>query len=132
MSEPDRVLLSLPIPKAAGTTLDKVIYRQYSDPSAPTDPDLDLWEGVLYYPGHVGFFKDLTNQPPPTVKTALERYDVRAVHGHFSFGIHQLTDRDCTYLSMLREPVGRVTSLYYHVKRSDWRPDWQERFGGRH
>src|SRR5207253_2102954 len=44
----------------------------------------------------------------------LGRSDVRAVVGHFSFGIHEFVRSESTYLTVLRDPVDRVVSLYHH------------------
>jgi hypothetical protein len=35
--------------------------------------------------------------------------------GHFPFGIHQLLPKPSTYLTVLRDPINRVVSLYYHA-----------------
>jgi Sulfotransferase family len=47
----------------------------------------------------------------------IRRSDLRAVLGHFSFGLHALLDRPAIYATMLRHPLERVVSLYHHLKR---------------
>ena len=46
----------------------------------------------------------------------LEREDVRAAVGHFLFGVHEPVSRPCTYVTLLRDPVDRIVSLYYHAR----------------
>ena len=36
--------------------------------------------------------------------------------GHFSFGLHQWLNRPCYYVSMVREPVSRILSLYFFLR----------------
>lgn len=50
------------------------------------------------------------------------------IYGHFKFGLHLLVPfREAKYLTMLREPIDRVISEYYHAKTpsADYtHPDW--------
>jgi Galactose-3-O-sulfotransferase len=114
------ILLFLHIPKTAGSTLHPVVHEQYADAGCGNAPELRLLEGLLYDRGE-GFFKPPGNPIPAYVATALEDHDVRAVVGHFSFGVHRLARRSATYMTMLRAPADRVTSLYFHLKT--WSPE---------
>lgn len=41
------------------------------------------------------------------------------VFGHFKYGIHQHFKQNCTYMTMLRNPVDRVISHYYYHLKSE-------------
>jgi hypothetical protein len=47
----------------------------------------------------------------------MRRKDLRAVVGHFAFGLHGLIDRPATYATVFRHPIERIASLFYHLKR---------------
>ncbi|MHB1561444.1 MAG: sulfotransferase family 2 domain-containing protein, partial [Isosphaeraceae bacterium] len=53
---------------------------------------------------------------PDEVRRVLGRDDLRAVVGHFWFGVHRHIARPWHYITLLRHPIDRVLSLYYHVK----------------
>ena len=110
-----QILIFLHIPKTAGTSLRTVLREQYADTECRDEADLELWDGILYDRGE-GFLKPPGDLIPPYVATALEHHDVRAVFGHFSFGVHRHARRATRYLTFLRDPVDRVTSLYFHLK----------------
>ena len=40
------------------------------------------------------------------------------IRGHLPYGIHEIVERDATYITILRNPVDRLISLYHHIKRS--------------
>jgi hypothetical protein len=114
------VLLYLHIPKTAGSSLSSIIYDQYHDPTGSREEDGMFCWGVYYFPGKLGFFHRSDTDLPDNVVRTICRSDVRAVVGHFSFGLHTLMNRPTTYMTMLRHPVDRVSSLYYHLK--EWGP----------
>ena len=119
MSDTDQdILIFLHIPKTAGTTLRPVFTGHYGDVEADHEPALRLLYGIAYDRGE-GFLKPPGDLIPDYLATALERYDVRAVVGHFSFGVHRLARRSATYMTFLRDPIDRITSLYFHLK--DWK-----------
>jgi hypothetical protein len=107
-----RTVLFLHVPKAGGTTLGEYVYGQCR---APEDHDEGLLNaGVLFVP--YGFFKEPDLQVPDYIRPTLGRGDLRAVVGHFWFGVHEHVGRPWTYVTLLRDPVERVVSLYHYLK----------------
>lgn len=107
-----RTVLFLHIPKAGGTTLGEYVYNQSR---VPEDSDEGLLNaGVLFIP--YGFFKEPDLQVPEYIRPMLGRGDLRAVVGHFWFGVHEHIRRPWTYVTLLRDPVERVVSLYHYLK----------------
>ena len=108
----DPVLLYLHIPKAGGTTVGEFIYNQCQN---GTDHDEGLIKNGVFFTQD-GFFKKTANHSQEQFYQALQRDDLRAVMGHFSFGIHNYIKRAYKYVTVLREPVSRVISLYHYLK----------------
>jgi len=55
---------------------------------------------------------------PEQVAASLEQpAQLRLVRGHLAYGLHEHISGPCRYFTMIREPVARVISLYYYVKR---------------
>lgn len=123
-SSADRVLLYLHIPKTAGTTLTSCIYDGCCAPDYYQAENGRLHSGVYYYPKN--FHKDADPLHPEEVLRAIRRPDVRAIVGHFPFGIHQALARPATYITVLRNPVDRLMSLFHHITTFDnheWHQD---------
>ncbi len=100
-NNPDRVVLFLHIPKAAGQTLSQVIVRHF-DPAAVF---------AIGRPNHqfIEQFKKMSKS---------ERARIRLVKGHMPFGLHEYLPRPSTYITMLRDPVDRIISYYYFARRT--------------
>ena len=108
------ILLYLHIPKTGGTTLSACIYNHWHAAGEYyVGEEGYLHSGIYYFP--IGFFKDPGLAIPQSVLHGLGRPDLRAVLGHFRFGLHEYVSRPCTYITVLRDPVERVWSLYHHV-----------------
>jgi Sulfotransferase family len=109
------VPLFLHIPKTAGTTLKHIIFNQHASDQEYKAEGGWLVSGIYYHPA--GLHKVSRVSVSAKVKRALARDDLRAVTGHFSFGIHRFLKKPCVYLTILRHPVDRILSLYYHIKK---------------
>jgi len=96
-----QALIFLHIPKAAGSTLNQIIQRQYGPEAA-----FSVYVGDEEIRGVV-------NQLPAERKRLL-----RVLGGHMSFGLHELLPQPSTYMTILREPVDRLISFFYYVLRS--------------
>ncbi|HEX9819376.1 MAG TPA: sulfotransferase family 2 domain-containing protein [Methylomirabilota bacterium] len=93
------VLIFLHIPKTAGSTLTDILRRQYSPEATfltggPRRPGLEQFEAL---PLH-------------------QRERFACLAGHMMFGVHRLLPRPARYLTILRDPVDRVMSLYYYIR----------------
>lgn len=97
--ESDPLVIFMHLPKTAGSTLSRIIERQY--PAASVLELYDSRTGV-----------ELRSLPEDRLN------GLRVVRGHFCFGAHQFVSRLCVYMTVLREPVDRIISHYYFV-RSD-------------
>jgi Galactose-3-O-sulfotransferase len=94
----NRGLIFLHIPKAAGSTLRPVIARNYAKNSIcrleVLPRDLDAF---LKLPVHT-------------------RNEIRVLLGHLQFGVHEHVSVPVDYVTILREPVERIISMYYWIK----------------
>ena len=117
-AEPGAVCLLLHLPKTAGSTLKHCVYDEY----AVEAPAGHRWlhDGIYYFP--YGFHKARRPRYTPAVREMLERDDVRAVVGHFWFGLHRHLRGPSFYITLLRDPVDRVVSLYHHILRKESEP----------
>lgn len=106
------LVLYLHIPKAGGTTLGEFIYSQCKNEDA-ADEGL-IRNGVFFTPD--GFFRESESMTAAQLKSILLRNDLRAVMGHFAFGLHNFIERPYHYITTLREPVSRVISLYHYLE----------------
>ena len=89
------------IPKAAGRTISSIAVRQYAA------------DEVLQIKGGIG---------KAQVPGLDDRSAVRVVTGHVHYGVHRNLPGRSTYITMLREPVDRVLSLYRYIVTSPDHP----------
>ncbi|MGF1539105.1 MAG: sulfotransferase family 2 domain-containing protein [Pleurocapsa sp.] len=98
---PARNLIFIHIPKAAGTTLRKILKTQYPnkrwlqiDGSRPQES-----------------FAEFKN------KDINERKEIRCLFGHIPYGVHEALVGSSQYITILRHPVERIISHYYYILR---------------
>lgn len=87
------------IPKTAGTTLRSIIESQFADNQLCA-----IYQGNAIYL-EMSEFKNLSED-------AKRNYQIFC--GHFNFGIHSEIPQPTKYITILRDPVERIISLYHH------------------
>jgi hypothetical protein len=98
-------LIFLHVPKAAGTTFRAILERQYGRDS------------MLNLPVYGRSLDEHLSDIDPAARA---RY--RAVVGHAPFGIGRHFEGETQYVTILRDPVERTVSRYYHILRRG--PRW--------
>jgi len=97
MAQSDTKLIFVHIPKTGGTTLDQVLNREAGG-------------NVYWLSGGARDAMDRLAEMPVEEST---RFDLYA--GHLPWGLHTAIAAPCRYVTMLRHPVERLVSHYYHV-----------------
>jgi hypothetical protein len=105
-SEDGALVVFVHIPKTAGSTLETMLRDQYS--SAET-----------YKINYNGSRKQVRR-----LKDALrlQRGTLRLVHGHMDFSWSAMMPADTRFFTLLRDPVDRVMSHYYHYRQETATP----------
>lgn len=96
----DDVIVFYHLPKSGGTTLNGILRRNYR-------PE----EMVECGPDTYAFIAEMKTWPAERLAA------VRLLQGHFPFGVHELLPRPARCFTLLRDPVERVISYYYHARR---------------
>ena len=112
----DGLVAFVHIPKTAGTTLNAILAREYS----PHETYEIMMRGMsLTRP-------ERRMIPRPTIsfskihrlKSALKhRHTVRLIRGHFDLSLGKLLPPDTQFFTLLRDPVERAISHFYHYRR---------------
>ena len=97
----DRGLIFIHIPKTAGSTLRPIMDRHYPRP---------LIRKLDFLPRDLDAFLLLPEQA---------RSRIRVLQGHFPFGLHEHLSVPADYLTILRDPVNRIISMYYWIHGND-------------
>jgi hypothetical protein len=90
-------LIFLHVPKSAGSTLQVIFRRQHKRDALFVDgnnPDLNLIREKLG-----------------------SKNNIRLCFGHMDFGMHDVIGQKYKYATIIRDPIERVISQYYYVKR---------------
>ncbi len=93
----------LHIPKTAGTTLNRILERQYR-----RNEYYMVMENVSLNSGPLQHFINLPES---------KRASLRLLAGHMPYGVHQHLPAPTTYFTILRKPYERILSLYLHALR---------------
>ncbi|MBN1833579.1 MAG: sulfotransferase family 2 domain-containing protein [Deltaproteobacteria bacterium] len=99
----ERTVFFQHIPKCAGTTLNIEIFKKRFQPN----------ELRLLYDYNMPEIIDLLKG-----MSVLEQMKIKCLSGHYYFGIHTYyTARPSFHMTILRNPIERVISHYYQVRR---------------
>ncbi|SDC82944.1 MULTISPECIES: sulfotransferase family 2 domain-containing protein [unclassified Candidatus Frackibacter] len=103
---PSGLLIFLHIPKTGGTTLRSIITKVYRKDQ--------FFEGD---------YQKIINK----LKKSEENIQgIECIKGHIKFGIHRYCTRLYTYITMLRKPIDRMISVYYHIRRNPNIPKYEQ------
>lgn len=94
-----QTLIFLHIPKCGGSTLNRIISSQY-------DPSI-----IFSFEG-----SGIRKQIEEFKRLPIERREhIRVLRGHMGFGLHVYLPAPYTYITILRDPIDRIISLYYSM-----------------
>ena len=100
-SRHDWTLVFIHIPKTAGTSLRRAMGHAYAPSERLYLYDAPHLEGAMLR-------REFLELP------AERRAGLRFVMGHFVYGVHRSIPHNSRYVTILRDPVERVVSHYYH------------------
>lgn len=98
MPGPQRLVVFVHIPKAAGTTLVSIIEQEYRPRS-------------IYRFRHAHTIEE---QVEEINRAAADRKGYEIVTGHLGYGLHGLVEQPVSYFTMLREPLALLISRYHY------------------
>ncbi len=96
-------LLFLHIMKTGGMTMQRMLRTRYGPSVVARLIDklfrLQTWEGL-------------------PIEEAVARLSPQRSYlaGHFGYGVHRLTTHPCTYITLVRNPIERLVSLYHYSR----------------
>jgi hypothetical protein len=93
------------IPKTAGTTLNTILQNNYPAEAIFATEFVDV--------GGIDNYQKLPEK---------RRAKIQLLKGHMNFGLHQYAPGGATYFTLLRDPVDRALSHYYHIRREERHP----------
>jgi len=100
-------LIFIHIPKTAGSTFHMIMNVRY-----PVSETQNLF-GARYTDIEIAQFIEKPNK---------EKEMIRLLKGHMPYGMHGYIPRKSSYISVLRDPVERVISQYYYIKKNTANP----------
>ncbi|MDB4452797.1 sulfotransferase family 2 domain-containing protein [bacterium] len=100
-------LIFLHVPKTAGSTFHMLLNARYSQAET-----FNVFGSRFSEPEIAAFIDD-----PIDNKTG-----IRLLKGHMPFGLHKYMPGHSKYISILRDPIDRVISQYYYIKKNNYNP----------
>lgn len=113
-----KTILFLHIPKTAGTTLDRIIDKQYDRSKVFSNSCKVLSSLGNYWMNFSVEDREEISRKSLIELPKKEKEEIKVIKGHMHFGWHEYINKPCTYITVLRDPVDRVISLYYYILRS--------------
>jgi hypothetical protein len=98
---PSTTVLFMHIPKTAGTSMRRMLESVYDKEDVAYLYDPHDWPTAILPQNFAGVPIE-------------QRSRMRLVVGHFPYGIHRLLPGPSTYVTVLRDPMDRLISLYHH------------------
>lgn len=105
--ELNKKLIFLHIPKTAGSTFHMILNKRYKS------NDIRNLFGSRYDEPEIKSFME---------EPIEEKQNIRLLKGHMPFGMHNYLPKESRYISVLRNPVERVISQYYYIKKNSYNP----------
>ncbi|WP_281888036.1 sulfotransferase family 2 domain-containing protein [Paenibacillus sp. YYML68] len=96
-----QITIFVHIPKTAGTTFNRLLQDQYTRDQIAYLHDDPSWSTERLV--------KICNHP---------QSPVRAISGHFPFGLHHLIDKPCTYATFLRDTLKLYMSMFSYIQSS--------------
>jgi hypothetical protein len=96
----DACLIFLHLPKTGGSTLTTLLRWQYRS----LHPDQ-----IARFITAQQTFEEIDTLPLE------QRARLKLLVGHFAYGVHEYIPKPCSYITIVREPVQRVVSLYRYI-----------------
>ncbi len=103
--ELEKSVIFLHIPKVGGSTISKIIERQYRPNTIFRVRENSSQKRIQ---NCVDEFK---------VLPVAEKEKIKVLMGHMGFGLHNFLPQPSVYFTLLRDPVERVISYYYFILR---------------
>jgi hypothetical protein len=97
------------IPKTGGSTLRSIINNQYSNNEVIVSKNMS-------HEQFVAIWKQITPE---------KRKKIKIIQGHLFYGFHKYLNSNCKYITIVRNPIDRLISLYYHVLKTPSHRDYK-------
>ena len=108
-SHQEETVIFVHIPKTAGTTMWNILREQYDPKTIYKCDDFIILRDFQYYVAFVHKLWAISIE---------QRKQLNVIGGHIPFGFHKFLCRPSAYFTILRDPIERVVSDYYHLLRS--------------
>lgn len=103
----NRCLIFLHIPKTAGSTFHMILSSRFHKSETKNVFGSRYSEPEIY---------DFIEQGK------IRKHSLALLKGHMPFGLHEYIDNKAEYITFLRNPIDRVVSQYYYVKKNQYNP----------